>query len=466
MELPVIQHHGAVTGVTGSCHELRVDAQLGLLVDCGLFQGAEQIPRDSQQPGVDFPVTGLQALILTHVHIDHVGRLPQLLASGFHGPIICSPPSARLLPLVLEDALKIGVTRDAQLLGRFRSLLESRVVPLPYGEWRRVADDDRLSVRLQPAGHILGSAYVECQVKLPQGNSRVVFSGDLGSPGMALLNPPQPPEAADILVLESTYGDRDHEGREQRERRLQKLIERCLRNRGTVLIPAFSIGRTQEILYTLENIIHRQRHANSAWNDLEIVVDSPLASRFTQVYRQLKPFWNQEARTRLQQRRHPLAFDQLTTVDSHTDHRRAVRYLARTQRPCVVIAASGMCAGGRVVNYLKAMLGHPAHDVLFVGYQAQGTPGRAIQQYGPQGGWVELDGKRYPIRAGVHTIGGFSAHAGQRELIEFVTGIAKPPQEIRLVHGEQAPREALREALRQHCPQTHIRLPGPNGTVG
>lgn len=462
-----ILHHGAVTGVTGSCHELRVDRDLGLLVDCGLFQGQERSPSGQagdQSPGIDFSVSNLQAMVVTHVHIDHVGRIPHLLAAGFEGPIFCSQPSAQLLPLVLEDALKIGVTRDAELLGRFRKLLEKRLRPLPFGQWQQIGNDDRLAVRLQTAGHILGSAYVECRISLGGDQQRVVFSGDLGAPGMALLHPPRAPEAADILVLESTYGHRDHEGREQREHHLRRIIERSLRNRGTVLIPAFSIGRTQEILYTLENIIHRHKRraipGAGRWEDLEIVVDSPLANRFTRIYRQLKPFWNQEAQIRLGAQRHPLAFDQLTTVDSHDDHRRAVRYLARTERPCVVIAASGMCAGGRVVNYLKAMLGHPAHDILFVGYQAQGTPGRAIQQYGPRGGWVELEGRHYPIRAGVHTISGFSAHAGRRELLNFVKNIPTPPREIRLVHGELHARQSLREALHNQHPDIEVSIPG------
>lgn len=190
---------------------------------------------------------------------------------------------------------------------------------------------------------------------------------------------------------------------------MKVAIDHALENRGTVIVPAFSIGSTQELLYELEDLIH---HATDPhWQDLEIIVDSPMAARFTQAYRELKPYWDAEAHQRLDHGRHPLAFDNLYTVDSHEEHLQTVDYLACTGRLAVVIAASGMAAGGRVVNYLKAMLGDERHDVLFVGYQPQGTPGRAIQRFGPRGGWVEVDGKRIDIRAKFHTIGGYSAHA-------------------------------------------------------
>ncbi len=191
------------------------------------------------------------------------------------------------------------------------------------------------------------------------------------------------------------------------------MCEHALANQGTVLIPAFSIGRTQELLYELEEIIHRNRERRAApgvsWEDLDIVVDSPLAADFTAGYARLREHWDNEARRKLTAGRHPLAFEQLTTIDDHATHLRSVEYLSRSARPAIVIAASGMCSGGRIVNYLKAMLGDPRHDVLFVGYQAAGTPGRAIQTYGPRGGYVDLDGRRIDIHAGIHTLGGYSA---------------------------------------------------------
>jgi len=445
-----IHHHGGATGVTGSCHRLEITPRQSLLIDCGLFQGADHGDVDTlERHRIDFPIDDITALIVTHVHIDHIGRLPYLLAAGYEGPILCSIPSARLLPLVIEDALKIGFTRDHDLIERFLATVEERLRPLDYDRWTTVISDPEreVRVRLQRAGHILGSAYAEIDVRgagEAQGE-RVVFSGDLGAPGAPLLPAPEPPARADRLVLESTYGDRRHEGRETRTARLRNAIERAHANGGTVIIPAFSIGRTQELLYELEGLIHA---GEGEWPELDIIVDSPLAARFTEVYRELRPFWDAEAHERINSGRHPLDFDSLHTVDSHEEHQRMVATLAESGHPAVVLAAAGMCTGGRVVNYLHAMLEDERHHVLFVGYQAAGTPGRAIQQAG-QGGHVELDGRRYTIRAGVDTINGYSAHADAENLKDFVRGIEYPPKEIRLVHGEPEARHALANSLRQ-----------------
>ncbi|MHB0805210.1 MBL fold metallo-hydrolase RNA specificity domain-containing protein [Stutzerimonas nitrititolerans] len=608
MGYPQIEHHGAKDGVTGSCHQLDMNATTSLLVDCGLFQGDDaSIP--SGEGGsrllIDFPLDTIKALVVTHVHIDHVGRIPYLLAAGFEGPILCSEASAKLLPIVLEDAFKLSFSRDQQRIERYIDIVESRLVALPYQHWFTLADTDELNarIRLQRAGHIIGSAYVEIDLNYPQAgeSKRIVFSGDLGAPHAPFLMPPQPPERADILVLESTYGDRLHEDRQTRRQRLEAVIEQALQDQGTVLIPAFSIGRTQELLYELEEIIHTrsvganslanvlpsetvpapvgasslsnsntdrpplptetrvtpilpteeraapilplpsEKRANSDrlplpsgeragvrgreampengitsesagvrgnetspaissdaeqpplplreragergqkdaanhlpdqtttnWPELPIILDSPLASRFTAAYRELKPFWNQEARDRVQSGRRPLSFEQLITIDSHRDHQRIVNHLTQTASPAIVIAGSGMCSGGRIVNYLKAMLGDKRHNVLFVGYQAKGTPGHAIQTYGPKGGYVNLDGERFDIRAGISSIGGYSAHADQNGLVDFVTGMQQWPTEIRVVHGEKRAKQALGAQLhasykQQNRPDVRITTGGMEG---
>lgn len=459
-----ILHHGAVGGVTGSCHELRVDDDNAILVDCGLFQGDEHSARggNAQSLAIEFPIEHVRALIVTHVHIDHVGRIPYLLAAGFGGAIYCSEPSAKLLPLVLEDALKVGVTRNKALIRRVMQQLKRMIRPLPYGEWQPigVSGETPLSIRLGRAGHILGSAWVACRVGTDDAAHEVIFSGDLGADETPILVAPEQPQTCDLLIMESTYGDRNHEGRGERQQALEDVIREALRDRGTVLIPAFSIGRTQELLYELEDILHRNAGDEAAdglpWDDVEIILDSPLAAKFTELYRELRPFWDSEARERSADGRHPLDFDQLTTIDSHQDHLGVVDYLARSGRPSVVLAAGGMCAGGRVVNYLKAMLGDPRHDILFVGYQAAGTPGRAIQRYGPGGGYVDLDGERFDIKAQVHTISGYSAHADQQGLVKFVRGMQPLPAEIRLIHGDPEVSVVLANLLRTMVPDTTV----------
>lgn len=466
-----ITHHGAVSGVTGSCHELRLAGGPGMLIDCGLFQGAETSGSGAgaDSLSIDFPIEHIQALVVTHVHIDHVGRIPYLLAAGFNGPIICTEPSAQLLPLVLEDAVKIGITRDKRLVRLFLKKITDRIVAVPYRQWHPVVThaNGGIAIKFQPAGHILGSAYVECDVTAGTGHShknrhRVVFSGDLGAPHAPLLAAPKAPYKADTLVIESTYGDRLHQGRRERSLKLKSVVEHALEDNGAVLIPAFSIGRTQEILYEIEGLIHRygkQKTGNKRWQDIEVIVDSPLAAKFTKVYRQLKPYWDAEARGRISSGRHPLNFEQLYTVDDHTQHQTAVDYIKNRGHPCIVIAASGMCTGGRMMNYLKALIEDQRTDILFIGYQASGTPGRAIQSYGPRGGWVELDGQRYSIKAKVHTISGYSAHADQQGLVNFVKRMRVKPRQIRIVHGDDQAKAELREKYEALVPGAEVAIP-------
>jgi len=471
MEFPALSHHGGTRGVTGSCHQLHLDPTTSLLIDCGLEQGGEASPGAELAP-IGFDVAGIQALVVTHVHMDHVGRIPALLAAGFRGPILCSEPSAKLLPLVLEDAYKLGVSADPVQVDRYLALLQRLIVPLPFEQWHCVVEQGSVacSIRLQRAGHLLGSAYVECDVCVDgdQVGSRVVFSGDLGAPDNPLLRPVQPPERADLLVLESTYGDRLHAGRSDRQRRLEAEIDRALADGGSILIPAFSLGRTQELLYEIEDILHRKSLLSEQrqlpgddvlqaidWSRLPVILDSPLAQRITQAYSELHEYWNHEARQRLGEGRAPPGFAQLVCVDTHAKHQKVVNYLKSTGRPAIVIAGNGMCSGGRIVNYLKAMLGDPRHEVMFVGYQAKGTPGAVIQASEGAEGFVQidLDGKMYEVRAKVITVGGYSGHADQGGLVKFVEGIPYAPRTVVLVHGEQRAKESLRRALEQRFVQ-------------
>ena len=434
-----LTHHGAHEGVTGSCHQLNWGNGNGLLVDCGIFQGDEA--RKHPSPEINFSLSGIESLLLTHVHIDHAGRLPYLLATGFDHPIFCSHPTAKLLPLVMEDALKIGFTRSRKLISRFLKKINCLLCPVDYDKWHPIAGS--ASIRLRPAGHVLGSTIFE--VKLPSGEV-VVFTGDIGTGNDPLLRKPTSPPAADLLVLESTYGDKIHDASKNRQQALEDVLRRTLQDRGVTIIPAFSLGRTQAILYEMNGIFERlqEESGNSLLKQVDVIVDSPLASRFTELYKSMKDYWGREAQHLMQTDDQPLVFENLTTVNSHREHKDTLAYLDKQKLPAIVIAGSGMCTGGRVLNYLKRFIANPTTDLVFVGYQASGTPGHLISRGCD---WVRLNGRKYDVGATVHQMQGYSAHGDQSDLIGFVQNMANRPKRIRLVHGDYQPKLILTEKL-------------------
>ena len=434
-------HHGAHEGVTGSCHQLFFGDGQSLLVDCGIFQGDDA--KKHPNPEIEFPINDIGAMLLTHVHIDHAGRIPYLLSAGFDKPIYCSHPTARLLPLVMEDALKIGFTRSRRLIKKFLHHVKKQLRPLDYHVWQPI--ENGVKIRLSPAGHVLGSTIFD--VELPD-KKRVVFSGDVGSGDDPLLKKPVFPERADLLVLESTYGDKVHPPRSNRTETLKRVLQKTLADKGVTIIPAFSLGRTQALLYEMNHIFEQLQadDGQSLLKRVDVIVDSPLASRFTELYKEMKPYWGQEAQHVMETDQQPLVFENLTTVGNHREHRDTLNYLDENKLPAIVIAGSGMCTGGRVVNYLKRFLNRPTTDIVFVGYQAGGTPGNHLSR-GSE--WVRLDGKRYDVLADVHRISGYSAHGDQADLIEFVENMKQPPGEIRLVHGDYQPKRTLAEKLTQ-----------------
>ncbi|MEQ1826345.1 MAG: MBL fold metallo-hydrolase [Pirellula sp.] len=449
-----ITHHGGHKGVTGSCHELHYTDSQSVLIDCGMFQGLDA--RDREDMRIDFPLDSVQALIVTHVHIDHVGRIPYLLDAGFNKPIYCTRPTAKMLPIMLEDAMRLGITRNRRVIKEFLDDLQRLIRPLPCGKWTNVLNgkshDDLghskngLEFRFQHAGHILGAAYVETDFE----DQRYVFSGDLGSHSTPIMRDPVSPERADVLVLESTYGDRNHEGRETRLHRLESILCETMQNHGVTIIPAFSLGRTQELLYELNQIMENVEHKTKCTllKQIDVIVDSPLALKLTDIYEQLREFWDEEARQVLTVDMQPLVFKNLVEVDRGGDHRETLNYLKKSGKPAIIIAGSGMCTGGRVVNYLKAFLGRENTDVLFVGFQGAGTPGRAIQDCKDGQRKVWLDHEEIEVKAKTYTLTGYSAHADQSDLIRFVQNIPVKPREIRLVHGEAPAKVALAEKLR------------------
>lgn len=428
---PDLTHLGGGDCVTGSCHLVRFNG-LNVLVDCGLTQGRDEAVAMSgwavQPEDIDF-------LFLTHAHIDHIGRVPDLIDQGFRGEIICSHPTRALLRPMLTDALKFT---DRSRRRRARML--DRIDEQAWGfEYRRDFDLKKgVRFRLGLAGHILGSAWIRFET--PAGGS-VLFSGDLGARDTPLLRDPDPPLPSDVLVLESTYGDRSHGDRTGRVARLGEILKRCLADRGKVFIPCFALGRTQELLYELNALRHEQGL------DVPVHIDTPLGLELTRVYDDLRRYWDQEAWAMLDQGDHPLHFPGLSAVRDREAHFAVVD----APGPMIVLAGSGMCTGGRILDHLRAGLDDPRNDVLFVGYQAGGTLGRKLlARSGPMAkgrGVVWIDERRVPIRAGIHQLTGYSAHADREGLVDWVRAMGEPPREIRLVHGEARAREGLGQAL-------------------
>ena len=418
-----ITHLGAKKCVTGSCHLIETnpgaEGTISILVDCGTTYGA-----DPQLPFADFPVppAAIDYLFLTHAHIDHIGRIPDLIDAGFIGEIICTHGTSELLLPMLRDAMSFSARSKNEI-----HRLENRIEELTWGfELQETFSlPKNITFKLKNAGHILGSCFIlfSFPTDTPQKPYRVLFSGDLGCKDTPILPDPDPPDPCDLLILESTYGDRLHPDRTARIATLKNLLDKALADKGIVYIPAFALGRTQELLYELDRI----------QPNVPVFVDSPLGLELTAIYSKLECCWDSEAQHLKAQGDHPFDFKGLYAVHNHRDHRQ----LLDISGPAVIIAGSGMCTGGRIVSHLEQGLSDARNDVIFVGYQAKGTPGRKM-----------IDNQT-PGKAAIHKLNSYSAHADQRMLLDWVASMAEPPQEIHLVHGEEAARRALAEALPQ-----------------
>ena len=436
-----LTHLGGEHCVTGSCHLVQAGGQ-NFLVDCGMVQG-----EDRGLSMENWPVSPGQIhyVLLTHAHIDHIGRLPELVRKGFRGEILATHPTKALLIPMLRDALSFSDWGEEETSATVRRI-EAISWGFEYGE--PFALKNGLRFTFHRAGHILGSASVLLESESPR--SSILFSGDLGVKNTPILPDPDPAPACDLLVMESTYGNRLHESRSDRVERLGQALVRAFSDGGKVFIPAFALGRVQELLYELnrlrtDDVLKEKFPQLAKLQRIPVMVDTPLGLELTKIASSLSAYWDREAKAQLRRGDHPLNFDRLYAVTNSKDHRR----LLESKGPMVILAGSGMCTGGRILDHLKEGIEDPRNDIVFVGYQAHGTPGRYIQEYaGKPGGYVELDGERRSIRAKIHVLGGYSAHADQKELVEWVESMPEKPKAIKLVHGEAGAREVLGDVLR------------------
>ena len=438
---------GAYGTVTGSCTLLDFGPKR-LLVDCGQYQGGDELEARNWQP-FPFQPSQVDGVLLTHAHLDHTGLLPRLVAAGFTGPIWCTRATRPLARLVLEDAAELqeeearyaakkGYSRHAEPRPLFdRHDAEAAIQRL---ETIRFHDPFEpfpgLRARWFRAGHLLGAASIELAAKGSDGQRRRwLFSGDVGRYDAPILVDPEPPEEApDTVLLESTYGDRRHDHGDPVEA-LAAIIDRTFARGGSVLIPAFALGRTQDVLYHLSSLVDAGRLDESS-----VFLDSPMAIRATEIYRQATPEFDEELRERIANHDNPLAADRFGRCRSVDDSKR----LNDRKEPAVIVAASGMATGGRIVHHLAHRLPDARTAVVFVGYQAAGTRGRAMLN-GAQ--TVSIHGRRIDVHAEIVSIGGLSAHGDVDELLRWARALPAAPRRVFLNHGEDPSRKALAAAL-------------------
>ncbi|MBN2296189.1 MAG: MBL fold metallo-hydrolase [Pirellulales bacterium] len=443
---------GANRQVTGSCHYLKTGGAR-LLVDCGMFQERAYLSRN-WEPSSLRP-KNLDALFLTHAHIDHCGLVPKLVREGFRGPIHATHASAELIKILLEDAARIQVEDAAYKKKRHRKegrrgkhpivpLFTEKDVrrtlplirPVHYGEEVKV--NDHATVKFYDAGHILGSAMLEVDVRTGNGMRRLVFSGDIGQRDRPIVRDPSVFAEADYIIVESTYGDREHGDKEEDvEVRLADVIVRTVEAGGNLVIPIFAIERAQEMVYHIARLVSARKIP-----PVPVYLDSPMAARATEVFRRHRECFDDDAWHLINSGHSPLRFDGLRVVESVEES----KDINRLKEPVIIMATSGMCTAGRIKHHLAHNISKSESTILFVGYQAEGTLGRQIVSGSPR---VRIHGHDHEVRASVEEIHGFSGHADGPALMHWLSHFKKPPRHVFVTHGEEKASLALADNIRR-----------------